>query len=423
MTRSHWPVVISMSPEEVVLFSAAYIIIRKTLAKRKKKRWWVREYLLQRESSSLITSLRMRDGSFENFTRMSRTDFEILLNMVGPAVVKQDTKFRKSIDPHIRLAITLRYLATGDSYGSLSYTFRVPKSVICHTIPEVCKELIKALNSFVKTPTDVNEWKEKSRNFEILWNFPHCIGAIDGKHVLLEAPPNSGSDYYNYKENFSLVLLAIVDAEYNFVYVNCGAKGKSSDSGVFQETTFYKALNEEQLNLPDPEPLVQGGPKIPYVLVGDSAFALSENMMRPYPGIHEKGSLKRIFNYRLSRARRIVENVFGIMSVVFRVFRKAIPLRPVNAELVVMACVYLHNFLRRNTTSTARYTPNTTFDLEDAGHNVVEGSWRRELTNNNMRNLSRQGRPPPQSAQTIRNLFAEYFCSAQGSVPWQTIQS
>lgn len=106
--------------------------------------------MLQRESSSLITSLRMRDGSFENFTRMSRTDFEILLNMVAPAVVKQDTKFRKSIDPHIRLAITLRYLATGDSHGSLSYTFRVSKSVICHTIPEVCKELIKALNSFVK---------------------------------------------------------------------------------------------------------------------------------------------------------------------------------------------------------------------------------------------------------------------------------
>lgn len=272
-------------------------------------------------------------------------------------------------------------------------------------------------------PTNVNEWKEKSRNFETLWNFPHCIGAIDGKHVLLEAPPNSGSDYYNYKENFSLVLLAIVDAEYNFVYVNCGAKGKSSDSGVFQETSFYKALNEEQLSLPDPEPLAQGGPSLPYVLVGDSAFALSENMMRPYPGIHEKGSLKRIFNYRLSRARRIVENVFGIMSVVFRVFRKAIPLRPVNAELVVMACVYLHNFLRRNTSSTAMYTPNTTFDFEDAAHNVVEGSWRRELTDNNMRNLRRQGRPPSQSAQAIRNHFAEYFCSAQGSVPWQTIQS
>ncbi|XP_053615430.1 uncharacterized protein LOC128679719 [Plodia interpunctella] len=423
MTCSHWPVATSMSPEEVVLFSAAYIIIRKTIAKRKKKRWWVREYLQQRESSSLLSSLRMRDGSFENFTRMSRTDFEILLNMVGPAIVKQDTKFRKSIDPHIRLAVTLRYLATGDSYGSLSYTFRVSKQVICHTIPKVCQELIKALNSFVKTPTNVNEWKEKSRNFEILWNFPHCIGAIDGKHVLLEAPPNSGSDYYNYKENYSLVLLAIVDAEYNFVYVNCGAKGKSSDSGVFQETPFYKALNEQQLNLPDPEPLTQGGPNITYVLVGDSAFALSENMMRPYPGIHEKGSLKRIFNYRLSRARRIVENVFGIMSVVFRVFRKAIPLRPVNAELVVMACVYLHNFLRRNTSSTAHYTLNTTFDFEDAAHNVVEGSWRRELRNNNMRNLNIHGRPPPQPAQVIRNHFAEYFSSAQGSVPWQTNQA
>lgn len=82
-----------------------------------------------------------------------------------------------------------------------------------------------------------------------------------------------------------------------------------------------------------------------------------------------------------------------------------------------MACVYLHNFLRRNKSSSAGYTLNTTFDSEDATPNVVEGSWRRGLTNNNMRDLSVQGRPLPEPTAVIRNYFAEYFSSTQDSVP------
>lgn len=142
-----------MSPEEVVAVSAAYIyILSSSLPKRyKKKRWWVRNYLSQRESrDNILRDLRMFDGSFVNFTRMTSTDFEVLLEMVGPAIAKQDTILRNAVGPDIRLAITLRYLSTGDSYASLSYTFRVSKQLISNIVPEVCKELIKALKIYVK---------------------------------------------------------------------------------------------------------------------------------------------------------------------------------------------------------------------------------------------------------------------------------
>lgn len=130
----------------------------------------------------------------------------------------------------------------------------------------------------------------------------------------------------------------VLDANYNFIYANCGVKGKSSDCGVFQETAFYKSLADNQLNWPSPDPIRQDGPNMPYVLVADSGFALTENMMKSYPGNHDVGTTRRIFNYRLSRARRIVENVFGILDVVFRIFRTPTTLQPYNAE-VVMACV------------------------------------------------------------------------------------
>lgn len=130
------------------MLCAAYIIMHKCKAKKKKKRWWMRNYLVNR--TYVFDDLRGFDGSFQNFTRMSRSDFELLLGLIGPAITRQETKFRHPIEPQRRLAITLRFIATGDSYGSLSYTFKVSKQLISKIIPEVCQELINVLKDYVK---------------------------------------------------------------------------------------------------------------------------------------------------------------------------------------------------------------------------------------------------------------------------------
>lgn len=86
-----------------------------------------------------------------------------------------------------------------------------------------------------------------------MWNYPHLLGAIDGKHVVLQAPINSCSEYYNYKGLFSIVLLALVDANYNFIFVDVGCQGRISDGGVFKNTTLYTLMESDGLNFPRPE--------------------------------------------------------------------------------------------------------------------------------------------------------------------------
>lgn len=115
-----------------------------------------------------------------------------------------------------------------------------------------------------------------------------------------------------------IVLFALVDANYNFLFVDVGSQGRISDGGVFKNSRLYKLLQSNVLNLPTPEPLEGRNKDIPYFFIGDEAFPLSDNLMKLYSGMHMKGSLKRIYNYRLSRARRVVENAFGIVSAVFR---------------------------------------------------------------------------------------------------------
>jgi len=141
--------------------------------------------------------------------------------------------------------------------------------------------------------------------------------------------------------------LGIADANYCFTYVNVGCQGRISDGGVFKNTSFYKKLEKNELGLPECEALPGRMMPLPYVLVADDAFALSENIMKPYAPDLNKGSPKRIFNYRLSRARRIIENTFGLLSAVFRIFRKPIEIKVEETIVnIVLACVYLHNFLR-----------------------------------------------------------------------------
>nr|CAI5845001.1 unnamed protein product [Callosobruchus analis] len=124
--------------------------------------------------------------------------------------------------------------------------------------------------------------------------------------------------------------------------------------------------------------------------------------MVPYPGIHDKGSSKRIYNYRLSRARRMIENVFGIMTSVFRIFRTPILLNPEKANVIVQTCVLLHNFLRRSKTSRNSYTPTGTFDVEVEG-NFVAGSWRNDNDGiTSFKPLKRIARKPKNDAEKAK---------------------
>jgi hypothetical protein len=151
---------------------------------------------------------------------------------------------------------------------------------------------------------------------------------------------------------------------------------------VFANTTIKKLLEEQKLNLPNVMNFPGRNKLVPYVIIVDDAFPLKENIMKPYPGTLGKSSKKRILNYRLSRARRVVENSFGIISAVFRVFRKPLLLEPEKAKLITLACTHLYNFLRKNSASRSNYTPLGSFDQEDLeGGMTIPGNWRKDKFN------------------------------------------
>lgn len=156
--------VLAASAAVIILMSAVSVAVQRA---KRRRRFWIRPSLQARHKYSAtdfmkdlvlddvdLLSLEYRLGAgFRNFFRLSTREFENILNMIGPKISRMDTKLRTAIPAHERLAFTLRFLATGDSYHSLQYTFKISKQLISATIPEVCDALTDVLKDYIKVST------------------------------------------------------------------------------------------------------------------------------------------------------------------------------------------------------------------------------------------------------------------------------
>ena len=283
------------------------------MRRRRRRAMWVRPWLTADrrlqfgQYDQLMTELRIEDEqSFANYLRMEPAMFDELLQRVGPLITKQDTRLRQALEPGLKLAVTLRFLGTGDKYPTLQYDYRVARNTISIFVPEVCRAITQVYkNEVIKCPTTSEEWRPIAEDFKNRWNLPHACAALDGKHVAVRCPPNTGSLYYNYKGFFSVLLLALVDAQYKFLWIDTGGLGSMSDCQIFNESELKEYLENGNIALPDPDPLPNDDRDTPYFILGDDAFGLRKYLMKPYS---QRGLTKeqRIFNYRISRARQVV---------------------------------------------------------------------------------------------------------------------
>nr|CAI5822663.1 unnamed protein product [Callosobruchus analis] len=272
--------------------------------------------------NQLMAELRSGDPDFyKNFLRMSATDFDHLLELISTKIRKKDTWMRKSITPGERLAVTLRYLATG------------------------------------------------------------CNGRI-------------------------------------------------SDGGVFGNCTLSSALESNTLNIPEPRPLKGRKKLTPFVVVADDAFPLKPHLMKPFPFKQEDMQVATsVFNYLLSRARRVVENAFGLIAQRFRVLRRPVELtHPSRIISVVKAICVLHNYLLVHKDSMRLYAPPGYLNEVD-GAQIIEGKWRSDgmpIDNFFPLNNDPSSRPTTNQAKDVRSEFTDYFQTVDGmkcekNKPWQTM--
>uniref|UniRef100_A0A915DDJ9 DDE Tnp4 domain-containing protein n=1 Tax=Ditylenchus dipsaci TaxID=166011 RepID=A0A915DDJ9_9BILA len=244
----------------------------------------------------LLPELKQHAEKFHSYMRMNLSEFNNLLAVVTPWLTRRS--IRTPINPEERLMLTLRFLATGKP--SLAFL----------SVPSWCFNSLQ------------NSGFNMLRNLQCSQNrlsssacYRRRVDRYCSKEPLMEAcphqkTPHSGSLYYNYKGTFSTVLLAVCDADYRCIYASYG---------IFDRGDFKKAIENGSLHLPtDSSFPFTNGSSLPFFFVGDGAFPLSRRMMKPFPG-QRLSHHKQIYNYRISRARRLIENFFGILACSYRV--------------------------------------------------------------------------------------------------------
>lgn len=276
------------------------------------------------------------------------------------------------------------------SFRSLAFSFRMGVSTVSGIVRETVELIWNVLlDDHMPIPTE-ETFKKISDDYYRLWNFPNCVGTLDGKHIRIRCPSHSGSMFHNYKGFFSIVLQALVDANYKFISIDVGGYGKQSDGGTFRASGLHQRLLNGTLQLPENSVLPESNTNMPYVMLADEAYPLMRNLLTPYRKQDLDPSCE-YFNKRLSRARRTVEHAFGIIRAKWEILDKSISTNVTLADKIVKAICVLHN---------------TIIDKEGVEHNLQE----KNLQYNHRPQIPVQRGRLNAEAKHIRDVFKTYLC-------------
>ncbi|GFN94420.1 protein antagonist of like heterochromatin protein 1 [Plakobranchus ocellatus] len=270
------------------------------------------------------------------------------------------------------------------SYRRLGFEFRMGASTIGAIVSETSDVLWEKLQPLHMPVPTRESFRSIADDFSKIWNFPNCIGALDGKHVRIRCLKLSGSMFYNYKQYFSVVLQALVDANYRLIAIDVGGYGKQSDGGTFQASNLYRAILGGKIQIPAPRTLPETNVVAPFVFLADEAYPLMDFLLKPYG----RGNLS--LEEECFRSRKTVECAFGILVSKWGILDKPIKADTELVDRRVKCVCILHNAI---------------IDKDGMDHNYTET----EQTRSDSSVMWNRCNRPSNDTKTTRDIFTAYF--------------
>ncbi|KAM7347624.1 uncharacterized protein ACRADG_007159 [Cochliomyia hominivorax] len=303
-----------------------------------------------------------------------------LKNLLGPLIQKQDIDKYKDITVDLYLWLTLRYLITGCKIQELEMEYKVPAKIIAQIILEVCEIIKTKLKDFFKLPCSPQEWLVHAADSYEKWQFPNCLGLIGGLNLSINKN-DSKEDY---------LLLTITNAKQEFLLADITLPGTSTNILALEKFKFGLALLENCLPIPPPFKALQSDLSLPYVFLSNEALTLQENLLTPFPG-NRLSQKQKTFNDHLLTTYRSHEKSQHFLLSQFRVLKSPLDWPAEEAKIIISACFYFYNYLRRK-------TPQILWEKRFNGEE--EGLTFTAKTENAKGSLA---------AQEVRSNFMEYF--------------
>ena len=285
------------------------------------------------------------DERFKKTFRISKNTLKFILSRIRNDLERQ-TINEDPITPECRLAICIYRLGRGDYYYTIAEMAELGALTVHEFVTQVCRLIVEHLWEecvMKRMPCTEQEFKQKMKEMNDKWQFPFCWAAIDGCHIPIKCPSGGAAsckEYHNFKNFYSVVLMAMVESRYRFIWGSCGFPGNSHDAIIFQSTALWENLKGDDF-IPDIGHKVADITIRPLV-TGDPAFPFQPWLLKPYTNaiLTEK---QTYFNYRLSRARMVTEGAYGQVKGRWRVLLRKNESEPFQVKKTTLACMVLHN--------------------------------------------------------------------------------
>ncbi|XP_014211252.1 uncharacterized protein LOC106641357 [Copidosoma floridanum] len=281
------------------------------------------------------------DDEYYDHIRLDVEGYYELLKLVESKLKKQ--KWVKTpIPPHLRLQICLRYLASGDSMLMISYEFATSCNTVSKIVTETCEVIWEVLKDAVLPLPNSDLWKEKAHEFKKQLNFPHCMGAIFGKQLLFQTPFYSET---RGKDKGNLAFFGIIDANCCFSLSSITQESMTENSIVFSQSEVGRDLQDNVYDFP--LELSEEYSDLPYVLVGNRDFPLTNNILRSYESVDTLDLAKDVYNEKIDHVSKYASNAFDILTSQWKIFHKKFCTNASNTTKIIRAVVCLHNFVMK----------------------------------------------------------------------------
>ncbi|XP_062977814.1 uncharacterized protein LOC134395583 [Elgaria multicarinata webbii] len=283
-----------------------------------------------------------------NFRMTRATLFEIA-EQLRPHLERQRTIMRKPLPPHKRLAITIWWLSSLETYREAANHFGVGESTVSTVVMEVCLTIKLVL---LRKTVFLGD-HEKIMDGFLAMGMPRCVGVLGGCHIPIHALKGQGLDSTNRISFYSMLLQGTTDHRGRFIDIEIGWTAKNRDAFIFHSSALCQAMDAGVFVPGNPTVLINNV-LVPPLILADSDYPMRRWLIKPYKGRLDQR--KTAFNERFNRCHDVVEQAFSRLKARWRCLTARLPLRQENIVPVITACVVLHNI------------------CETKGHDLLEGN-------------------------------------------------
>ncbi|XP_018578669.1 putative nuclease HARBI1 isoform X2 [Anoplophora glabripennis] len=272
------------------------------------------------------------DEEFKSHFRMNKKTANKMIEMLEQSnYIPRHSDGREKVSAKRAFLLALWYLSNDETFRQISDRFNVSFSSAHRCLNRVLNFLISIKSQIIKWPNTTDEISKVNQGFMEKCGINNIIGVIDGSHIEINKPKENQDAYINRKGYHSLLLQGIVDHKRKFIDVFCGEPGSMHDARLFRKSGIYRKITE------DPTFLGNG------FLLGDTAYPNTSWLVTPYKENPRLTENQKTFNYRISVARVVVENSFGLLKGRFRRLKKLENFDLQFCSKIVLCACILHN--------------------------------------------------------------------------------